>query len=69
LGELSPAAAQTAGAWDHLVDEFCSRANLFCSLVHLRAWVDPDASAGDVMAIENVAALGREAWADVVLPP
>jgi alkylmercury lyase len=49
----------------HLVDDFCTSANLFCSLDHLQHRVgDPD-SGGTVMTIDEVAATGRDIWADV----
>jgi hypothetical protein len=48
---------------DHLVDDFCAGANLFCSHDHLEQWVGPRAAAGTVMTIEQVAELGREGWA------
>jgi hypothetical protein len=48
----------------HLVDDFCAGANLFCSLGHLERWVG-DVGAGTVMTIDEVAKLGREGWAEV----
>ncbi|HEV8625116.1 MAG TPA: organomercurial lyase [Acidimicrobiia bacterium] len=56
---------ETAGAWTHLVDQFCSGANLFCSLAHLHERVGAGTDSGTVMTIREVAELGREAWADV----
>jgi hypothetical protein len=56
---------ETAGSWDHLVDQFCSGANLFCSLAHLQDRVGTGTAAGAVMTIHDVAELGREAWADI----
>ncbi|MGH8975048.1 MAG: organomercurial lyase [Acidimicrobiia bacterium] len=50
---------------DHLVDDFCAGANLFCSVHHLEAWVGWNPSSGTVMTIEEVADVGREVWADV----
>lgn len=48
----------------HLIDDFCSGANLFCCLDHLRSRVDPT-GAGDVMTVEEVAMAGRGIWEDV----
>jgi hypothetical protein len=48
---------------DHLVDDFCAGANLFCSLDHLERWVVDRPGAGTVMTIVEVAELGKEAWA------
>ena len=47
----------------HLVDDFCSGANLFCSIDHLKRWLDDDA-AGRVLTIDEVAQLGRETWGE-----
>jgi alkylmercury lyase len=56
---------ETADSWDHLFDQFCSGANLFCSLAHLRERVGAGTASGTVITIQEVAELGREAWADV----
>ncbi|MGH9010474.1 MAG: organomercurial lyase, partial [Acidimicrobiia bacterium] len=56
---------ETAGSCEHLVNEFCSGANLFCSLAHLRERIGSETAAGAVMTVQEVAAIGREAWADV----
>ncbi len=49
----------------HLVEDFCSGANLFCTLDHLERWVGasprPD---GRPMTIDEVAEVGRQSWAD-----
>jgi hypothetical protein len=52
---------------EHLIDDFCAGANLFCSLDHLERWVGHPA-AGTVMTIDEVAEVGREIWADVSEP-
>jgi hypothetical protein len=49
----------------HLVDDFCSGANLFCSIDHLEKGLGDNGSAGRVMTIDDVAALGRESWHEV----
>lgn len=49
----------------HLVDDFCSGANLFCSLDHLERGHGDNRSAGQVMTINEVAELGRESWREV----
>jgi alkylmercury lyase len=46
----------------HLVDDFCSGANLFCSVDHLERWLDDNPAAGRVMTIGEAAELGRETW-------
>jgi hypothetical protein len=56
---------ETAGSWEHLVDQFCSGANLFCSLAHLRERVGSGAAAGAALTVQEVAEIGREGWADV----
>jgi hypothetical protein len=49
----------------HLVDDFCSGANLFCSIDHLKKGLGDAGSAGRVMTIDEVAELGRESWHEV----
>jgi len=57
---------ETAGSWEHLVEQFCSGADLFCCLAHLEERVGTaGTAAGSVLSIHEVAELGREAWADV----
>jgi Alkylmercury lyase len=56
---------ETTGTWEHLVDQFCSGANLFCGLAHLEERMGSGTAAGTVMTIEQAAEIGREAWADV----
>ncbi len=53
----------------HLVDDFCSKANLFCALDHLEPWVGGRAVTGTVLTIDEVAELGRDAWAEVAGDP
>jgi alkylmercury lyase len=48
-------------ACSHLIDDFCSGANLFCTIEHLERWAR---GAGSVMTINEVAGIGREVWAD-----
>ena len=47
----------------HLVEDFCSGANLFCSAAHLEAWTEGRAVSGTVMTIDEVAEMGRVSWA------
>ncbi|MGH9005585.1 MAG: organomercurial lyase, partial [Acidimicrobiia bacterium] len=49
----------------HLVNDFCTGANLFCSLDHLERLSAGGRGEGAVMTVEAVATLGRKAWADV----
>ena len=48
----------------HLVNDFCSGANLFCSAAHLERWADARPASGSVLTIAEVAELGRAGWAD-----
>lgn len=48
----------------HLVEDFCSGANLFCSIDHLERWAGDRGLAGRAMTIGEVAEVGREAWAE-----
>ena len=56
---------ESTGAWEHLVDQFCSGANLFCNLDHLQDRMGTEGAGGAIMTVEEVAEIGREAWADV----
>lgn len=49
----------------HLVEDFCSGANLFCTLAHLQRWAEAGGRAGRAMTIDEVAEVGRKGWADV----
>jgi alkylmercury lyase len=49
----------------HLVEDFCSGANLFCTLDHLERWAGISGPAGRVISLDEVAEVGREGWADV----
>jgi hypothetical protein len=51
------------GRCDHLVEDFCSHANLFCSPEHLTATV-PKGSPGRIVTVADVAAIGRQTWDD-----
>lgn len=50
---------------NHLIEDFCGRADLYCSIDHLRRQVDTLTTLGQHMRIETAAAKGRETWADV----
>ena len=51
-------------ACGHLIDDFCSGANLFCTIDHLDRWAGGRQQSGSVMTIDEVADVGREVWAD-----
>ena len=51
-------------SWAHLVEDFCSGANLFCSTDHLERWAGDRRLAGRPMTIGEVAELGRDCWAE-----
>jgi hypothetical protein len=55
------------GRWGHLVDDFCSGANLFCSADHLQRWRADHSGAGRNMTIDEVAEVGRTAWREVAV--
>lgn len=52
------------GCCDHLVDDFCAAANLFCSVAHLEQWSATASGDGRPMAIDEAARLGRDCWQD-----
>jgi hypothetical protein len=46
--------------------EFCHHANLYCSLDHLHATVDPtDQPPGSAVDLSTALALGYETWSDI----
>ena len=51
-------------ACGHLIEDFCSGANLFCGVEHLERWARDRPGVGTVMTIDEVAEVGREVWAD-----
>jgi alkylmercury lyase len=58
------------GPCEHVLDDFCVHANLFCGPEHLDSWRhavgDPP---GDVITLAEVAPLARRAWADIAARP
>lgn len=53
----------------HLIEDFCSGANLFCTIEHLERWAGGRVGAGRPLTIDEAAEVGREAWADVAELP
>lgn len=49
----------------HLIDDFCSEANLFCSDDHLRQWHDQHDTDGRMLPIVEAVAIGHECWRDI----
>lgn len=52
-----------ASACDHLVNDFCSHANLYCNDSHLTSTI-PTTSSGRAITVAEVAEIGRQTWAD-----
>jgi len=54
------------GACRHVMDDFCTVANLFCTTEHLEQWRD-DAGGppGQPLRLDETARHGRHVWADV----
>lgn len=50
---------------DHLIADFCSRSNVFCSPDHLAQWRAGDHGDGDAITVARAASLGRDAWSDI----
>jgi hypothetical protein len=48
---------------DHLLDDFCAHANLYCDRAHLDA--STGGRVGRAIGVAEVAAIGRRTWADV----
>lgn len=51
----------------HLIDDFCSGANLFCSTDHLERWLGDKPPTGRVMTLDEAAELGRQAWGEAAV--
>lgn len=51
------------GRCDHLVEDFCSHAKLYCSPAHLTADA-PDRPPGRELTVADAVAIGRHTWAD-----
>jgi hypothetical protein len=51
------------GICDHLVEDFCDHANLYCSPEHLSATV-PKGSPGRIATVADAVAIGRQTWDD-----
>ena len=52
-------------AGGHLVEDFCSGANLFCTIDHLERWIGDSGRLGRPLTIDEVAEVGRLGWADI----
>lgn len=50
---------------DHLMETFCSAADLYCSTEHLAERIDRSVTKGDIVDLAGAVELGRETWADV----
>jgi hypothetical protein len=51
------------GKCDHLVEDFCNHANLYCNPNHLTKTV-PKGSPGRMLTVADAAAIGRQTWQD-----
>ena len=49
----------------HLIADFCSRSNVFCSTDHLERWERSNFGDGDAVTVARAARLGRDTWHDV----
>lgn len=54
-----------AARGEHLMNEFCASADLYCSIDHLLEGIDIHRRAGHIAELSAAAELGRETWADV----
>lgn len=52
-------------AGEHLIADFCSQSNVFCSADHLHAWLAGRHRNGQMVTLPEAADLGRETWADI----
>jgi hypothetical protein len=50
-------------ACEHLVEDFCTHANLYCNDDHLASTI-PAASPGRPVTVAEVADIGRQTWAE-----
>jgi hypothetical protein len=52
-------------ATGHLMREFCTHANLYCSLDHLHETVDASVQPGRAVDLPTALALGSDTWSDI----
>lgn len=50
---------------EHLIADFCSQSNVFCSADHLEHWLGGRPRNGQVVTVPGAAELGHETWAGV----
>ena len=50
---------------EHMIESFCSAADLYCSIEHLADRIDRSLTKGDVVDLNSAVDLGCEIWADV----
>lgn len=69
-GGPTPVLWMPLGPCEHVIDDFCVNANLFCGPDHLHTWrhaaSDPH---GEVVTLAEVPAIARTAWADIAARP
>jgi hypothetical protein len=67
---LTPVLWMPLGPCEHVIDDFCVNANLFCGPDHIHTWrhaaSDPH---GEVVTLAEVPAIARTAWADIAARP
>jgi hypothetical protein len=54
-----------ADTGSHLITDFCSQSNVFCSAPHVDAWLAGRSRNGQTVTLADAAEIGRETWADV----
>jgi hypothetical protein len=52
------------GRCEHVVDDFCAHANLYCDRQHLTSAVSRDRP-GRVLTVAEIVDIGRQTWNDV----
>jgi Alkylmercury lyase len=66
----SPVLWMPTGHCEHVIDDFCAYANLFCNREHVEDWrrgaADPD---GEILRLADIPPLARGAWADIAAHP
>jgi Alkylmercury lyase len=66
----TPALWVPLGPCEHVIDNFCAHANLFCSPEHLHTWRHAAGEPhGEVVTLDEISARARTAWADIATHP
>ena len=64
--QSAPALWMPTGPCNNVINDFCTRANLFCTTDHLDTWYDTAGNPpGESLTLTDIPAIARHAWADI----